>query len=879
MKNPVKLFRIIALWSIIGGIYTACPEPDPGLPALSGTVSISGTAQVGQTLTANTSSLSGNGTISYQWKRGGDSTIGTNSITYTVQTADIGSTITVTVIVPGYSGSVISTPTAMVRAAPALDFTLISNGTAYSVSQGTITDTVVIIPAVYNGLPVTAIADSGFTSYTAMTSIIMPSGVMNIGNYAFFNCSNLISVTILDGVTSIGNFAFSGCGNLASVYYGGMGSAQWATVSVGSNNAPLAAANRYYYAETVPAILDTHWRFVDGVPAVWESTPGLAFTLINNNTAYSVSRGNVSVAEVVIPATHAGRPVTMIANSGFSGYTIMTSVTIPDSVTSIEQGAFRGCSGLTNMTIPFVGQNLNGDTNTHFGWIFGASRYWNQSESIPVSLRTVIITGGDNIGDYAFSGCSDLTSVTIPGSVTSIGFSAFWTCSGLTSVTIPGSVTSIGSSAFGHCSSLTSVTIGNGVTSISSSAFSDCSGLTSVTIPDSVTSIGSSAFVYCSSLTSVTIGNGVTSISDYAFGNCYRLTSIIMQGVNPPTTSTTRFPFPPNTVLFVPSTAVATYKKSWGINLVFSIDIIDTINTISDLIIINNVLIRYLGTGGSVAIPTGVESIGENVFRDCHSLTRVTIPDSVTSIYSSAFKDCSSLTSVTIPDSVVYIGEYVFENCIGLTSVMIPDSVAYIGPASFRGCHSLMSVTIQGSMMSVIGGSMFENCSGLMSVTIGSGVTYIGLQVFRGCSGLISINVDTKNQNFASQDGVLYNKGITEILAVPGGRTGNFSIPDSVTSIGSSAFMGCSSLTSVTIGNGVTSIGAWAFSNCIDLTIVTIPSSVTSIDNQAFSFFTAAQTIHIPFATIAAADAAWNSNWRNNSNAVIRNNAGIQVWP
>ena len=169
-------------------------------------------------------------------------------------------------------------------------------------------------------------------------------------------------------------------------------------------------------------------------------TPGLAFTLIDNNTAYSVSKGTATAAEVAIPSVYNGLPVTTIDNNGFSSYTSMTSIIIPASVTRINSGAFTGCSGLTSITIPFVGMGLNGTSNTHFGYIFGASSASGQNSSIPASLKTVIITGGNSVRASAFSGCTGITSVTLPASVTSIGSGAFSGCTGLTSVTFQGTI-------------------------------------------------------------------------------------------------------------------------------------------------------------------------------------------------------------------------------------------------------------------------------------------------------------------------------------------------------------------------------------------------------------------------------------------------------
>jgi len=195
------------------------------LPALTGTVSIIGYAEVGQILTANTNDLGGSGNISYQWKRGGTA-IGANGSSYTVQSADIGSTITVTVTRSGNTGGVTSDPTAVVTAeatgTPGLAFSKISGNTAWSVSRGTATAAEVVIPALFEGLPVTNIAD--FSSYTNMTGVRIPDRVTSISSNAFSNCTGLTSVIIPKSVTAIGSNAFTNCTSLTSItipFFGG----------------------------------------------------------------------------------------------------------------------------------------------------------------------------------------------------------------------------------------------------------------------------------------------------------------------------------------------------------------------------------------------------------------------------------------------------------------------------------------------------------------------------------------------------------------------------------------------------------------------------------------------------------------------------------
>ena len=336
-------------------------------------------------------------------------------------------------------------------------------------------------------------------------------------------------------------------------------------------------------------------------------------------------------------------------------------------------------------------------------------------------------TGLSEINTGGFIGCSSLTSITIPNSVTKIGEYAFQSCSKLPSITIPNSVTSIGGGAFNGCSGLTSIVVESGnskydsrnncnaiietssnklivgckntvipnnVTSIGEAAFSGCSGLTSITIPNSVTSIGGYAFSDCYSLTSVTIPNSVTSIEYGAFSGCFNLTSI---------------------------TFLCKEIGEW-----FS----------------NNKIIK------KVVIGNEVTSIGGVAFYDCSGLTSIVVENGNSKydsrnncnaiIETSSNKLIVGCKNTVIPNNVTSIGDYAFNGCSGLTSITIPNSVTSIGSWTFLGCKGLTSITIPNSVTS-IGEGAFNGCSGLNSITIPNSVTNIGNYAFAGCSGLTSL--------------------------------------------------------------------------------------------------------------------------------------------
>ena len=385
----------------------------------------------------------------------------------------------------------------------------------------------------------------------------------------------------------------------------------------------------------------------------------------------------------------------------------------------------------------------------------------------------------------------------------------------ITIVVVKNGITRISSNAFYRCSGLKSVTIPNSVTSIGNGTFSDCAGLTSITIPNSVTSISSSAFSGCTGLTSITIPNSVTSISSSAFSGCTGLTRITVNSGN------------------------VAYRSE------------------------NNCLIEketnslISGCKNSI-IPNSVTSIGGSAFYGCFGLTSITIPDSVTSIRSSAFYGCSGLTSITIPDSVTSIDKYAFEYC-KIKELNIAEGSKEVTSEMVMCAYSLERVTIPNSVTS-IGDGAFSGCSELTSITI-SDNTDNALNAFYYCK-IKELNIAEGSKEGTSE--MVMGKDRFEIVT----------IPNSVTSIRSNAFSGCSELTSITIPDSVTSIDEYAFRDCTGLTSIAIPGSITSIGRYAFSGCENIDTVYY-----GGTETQWSklSNKPNCKNVVYCNKIGIKV--
>ena len=758
-----------------------------------------------------------------------------------------------------------------------------------------------------------SLGDSTFMGCTGLKSVIFNSSLKIIGANAFSGCIGLSKLVIPDSVTSIGSSAFSGCRGLTEMTLPFIGSGKITSQTnslfgyiFGTTyyEGSYSAKQFYYYNPAYPQSYNATYYIPSGLDTVTITggivNYGAFFNCINIKTVNLMSVTEVedyafafciSIEEIVFPdsITKMGNSIlyncnsieaitvpylyttaanlfgsnicskiktmtvtggTTIPESAFSGCNNLTTVVIPDSVTSIGRNAFRGCENLTEMTLPFVGTRINASPDLAlFGNIFGntsftgsiaVEQYYSETGKVifnlPSKLTKVTITGGE-IKYGAFSNCRNLNSITLP-EVTSIGDKAFYNCTSLTSLNMPESVTSIGRDAFNNSkleyqvydgnlkylgnwlidtvnTTITNINFKYNTIGIYDNAFANCSNITSVVIPDTVLSIGSGAFSGCTSLEEITlpfVGESISSSNNH-FGFIFGATSY---GTN---------------ANYVPSSLKKVTIKDgqiasnafYGCKNLTSVNISDKVSKIGDGAFagcsgLTEMVLPFVGAGkttqaserlfgyifgqtfytGSITTDQFYASYSKMTYYIPANLRNVVITGG--SINYGAFYNCSTLTSITIPTELTSIGEKAFYNCNNLVSITIPKSVVNIGDSAFASCSKLQNVNMaEDSELITIGFNAFENCTSLLSITIPDGITSLYGSTFSGCSKLVTVIISENSKlNYLGDNVFSYCTNLESI-----------SIPDGVTSISQNAFYNSNKIIYEIYDNNLKYLGNW----------------------------------------------------------------------
>lgn len=612
---------------------------------------------------------------------------------------------------------------------------------------------------------VTNIGSSAFANCFSLTSVAIPNSVVSIGGAAFENCRDLISVNIPNSVTSIGYGMFNFCSSLTDI------NVEEGNNSYSSDNGVLFNVDKTTLIRYPEGKTDISYSVPEGVVTIdmdaFRSCESLTSVSIANSVT-SIGGGAFQYCQD-LESVNIGVGLTSLGEQSFSNCFSLdafnveegnnsyssedgvlfnadkttlikypegkkeTAYSIPNGVTIIDQSAFYGCSSLMSVDIPSSVETISLSAFDYTGLYENDGNWKNDVLYVDGCLINArmslngsydIMEGTRLIADYAFRGCSSLTSVDIPSSVTNVGGYAFSNCSNLMSVTLGNGITSIGASAFEYCSSLTSVDVPNSVTNINEYVFNNCYGLKSASIDSRV--IGDNMFQNCSNLTSVTLGDNVVSVGESAFYNCSSLTSVKI-----PNSVTTIGPDAfygtalynnelnwTNNVLYVDNCLI---EARYGVN--------DAYEVVEGTRVVADGAFDYVDIV-SVDIPGSVQNIGYLAFGNCSDLEAFHVGEenkyysSVDGVLFNADKTmliqyprAKSERSYSVPESVNTIGDMALYNCHNLESIIIGSGVASIGEGAFVECYSLNEMLVKATTPPTIDPFSF-NRSGIETIYV-----------------------------------------------------------------------------------------------------------------------------------------------------------------
>ena len=639
------------------------------------------------------------------------------------------------------------------------------------------------------------------------TAFTIPSTVTTIANYAFCDCDNLKQVTIPSSVTSIGSYAFNGCDNLAKIdfrkatgltyfdSYAFSGCPKLATIDLSATSLTTIGSSAFYDNDYLTEITLPESVTSIGYQAFYDCDKLKKVNLKKARNLTTIGDYAFYSCNKLtdIDLEHAEN-LKNIYSYAFYDDDALTEIAIPASVETISSSAFQDCSNLEKVDLSRA-KNLTS--------IFSGA-FWNCQKLKTIDFENA--TSLNTISSYAFAECKELTKIIMPESIVTIGYQAFQNCTKLATVDLrkAKNLKTISGQAFCNCSALTGITIPESVETIAVNAFSGCKSLTEITIPESVKTLGYYAFHGCYNLKKVDMSKAknLTTIETRTFWNCSNLTE-----------------------LYLPESISTVQDNAFEGSINLNYTVVDGGRYLGNKSNPYLVLVKATSTDISECrIKNGTQVIANNAFYECSNLTSVSIPNSVTSIGEAAFQHCSNLSQVKIPNSVKTVGNSAFYNCYSLHSIDVPQSVTSIGDNAFQG---LRNINYYGTA-----GSETSTWSALMR------------------------NGKYNGGGYEKGDFVFIDEECTRLRAYIGNGA-NIVLPETTKSIESHAFIGCSTLKSVTIPDGVETIGGLAFQGCNNLKTLTIGSGLTTVGSGAFSCF--------PIETLNYNSSAIGAQFMNNS--------------
>ena len=386
-------------------------------------------------------------------------------------------------------------------------------------------------------------------------------------------------------------------------------------------------------------------------------------------------------------------------------------------------------------------------------------------------------------------------------------------------------VTGIGNSAFYYCYAMTDISMPSTLTNIGESAFEFCMSLDSIVVPEGVLTIGNGAFGYCTRMSKLYLPKSVTSVATYVTFGTYNLNEIVVDEGNANYTAWD------GALYNKDKTALYAYPNKRHENVVIP----EGVTTIMDGAMweCNNVK--------SITLPESVTTLNPFCFYSCEGLKSINLPKGITSLPQGIFYYCSSLEEIEVPEKVTTIGQTALADCYELTTVKLGTSLTSIGVSAFMNSSKLKNIELPNGLKTL--GMSSLRATAIESITIPKTCTSIGAYSFMACLKLKEILVATGNGKYTSKDGVLCNRQGWEIVAWPGGKASEYSVPAGITNIGEGAFYYCDNLEKIELCNDVSVLGANSFSDNVNLSKVVLGDKITSIRSSAFSYCTGLEEI------------------------------------